>query len=298
MNDEPFDARPYPSNNGPDPQENSHPTVEELSEYLDATPGERTANWQTIEGHLQSCAACRAVLNDLQVMVQMLQSLPEVESPQRYAVPVATESPATVPAASEPIKLQETPQWHIRHAAKVRWATAVAAALFVFVLGADLITNELRPGRSGSDVSEAPASVMTSSNDAGETSMSVPTAAAASDLEREEAEVEEEESADAPVSGEHYQEAPPVVEEESADAPEEQSDDSARSADDDDDAEEDETFSTMAVELDEAEGDTQTRQVDSDRTNWRIAQVSLAIILTLLLAVLIGLPRQGSRRQP
>ncbi len=302
MNDEPFDARPYPSSNGPDPKENSHPSVEELSEYLDATPRERTANWQTIEGHLQSCAACRAVLNDLQVMVQMLQSLPEIEAPQSYAVPVATDGPATQPAASEPIQLQETPQWHIRHAAKVRWATAVAAALFVFVLSADLITNELRPGMSGSDNDDAPASVMTSSDDAGETLRSVPTAAAASDLEQEEAEVEEEESADAPESGEHYQEAPPDAESESADVPEEQSDDSARAADGDEAAGEDEEFSTMAIEMedqaDEAEGDTQTRQVDSDRINWRIAQVSLAIILALLLAVLVGLPRQGGKRQP
>lgn len=296
MNDEPFGARSNPSNNGPDPEGNTHPSVEELSEYLDATPRERTANWQSIEGHLQSCPACRAVLNDLHVMVQMLQSLPEIEAPQRYAVPLATDGPAMEPAASEPIRLQETPQWHIRHAAKVRWATAVAAMLFVFVLSADLVTNGLRPGVSN-DNDMAP--MMTSGEaEMDQSSMSVPTAAAASELEQDEA--EEEESADEPPADQGYQDEMPAEESESFGATDDSAEDSARMSDGDE-ATGEETVSALSVELEElpaeAESETQTRQVDSDRINWRIAQVSLAIVLALLLAVLVGLPRQGGKRQ-
>lgn len=295
MNDGTFDARSYPSPNGPDPNGSAHPTVEQLSEYLDASPRERAANWQTIEGHLQSCSTCQAVLNDLQVMVQMLQSLPEIEAPQRFAVPVATDRPATVPAASEPINLQETPQWHIRHAAKVRWATAVVAALFVFVLSVDLVTNGLRPGITGTTNDEAPASVMMS-EEADQTMMSVPDDAA--DGEPEQGEAEAELESEPPASQEGYLADIPEEEEESADA---RMDDAARSADSDEAAGE-ETFSTMAIELDDTaareESEAKVRKADSGQTYWRIAQVGLAIILALLLAVLIGLPRQHSRRQP
>jgi hypothetical protein len=194
--------------------------------------------------------------------------------------------------------LQESAQWHERHAGKVRWATAVAAMLFVFVISADLVTNGLRGAddmatSSGSDQME----VMQATE--------ATPAAADADAEAEipTAEIEPEARTtgeDAPALDEEVPDSDDstAAQEESQDEPEvgtfmEPSED----AESGDDAESQETLAMEQESISEEPVAETQAEVDPAQMRWRIAEVSLALVLAILLAIMIGLPRQRGRRR-
>jgi anti-sigma factor RsiW len=114
-----------------------HLLVETLSDYLDepgtfAAPEERL-----VETHVASCEACRSALVELRQIVHALAALPQPALPRSFALtPEQARRPAAVPAL-EP-RWWQPAQWSTQ-LGKLRWATAVAALLFVVVLGGDLL---------------------------------------------------------------------------------------------------------------------------------------------------------------
>ena len=307
MNDENSSARRFPAEDGSPTGNGNHPSVEQLSEYLDGADNPEIVEREAITQHLASCQACQDVLTDLQRMLQTLGSLPTRDVPRSFAITRDMLQPAKTPAAVEPVVLQESAQWHARHAAKVRWATAVAAMLFVLVISADLVLNGLGNIETGSDDSGDEITTMHFEEESEDSigarvadddeAEAIPTAAAAQDapVEEEAAEEEQEESeppSDMPESAEVPESDDAAGAEESADsmdAPQEES------------AGEDEDLSVMSMEPEDISGETaaeiEESSGDSNQLRWRIAEVSLALVLALLLAVMIGLPKQrGSRR--
>jgi hypothetical protein len=301
MHDDNVNDRRYPSDDDSDPQSTAHPTVEQLSAYLDGEVDLDATDHRAIAGHLAHCQDCTEVLAELQTMVHALGTLPEREAPRSFALTRTMIQPATKPA--EPVVLQESAQWHARHAAKVRWATAVAAILFVFVVSADLVTNTIGGDWGTSNDSDLVASQPASDDEesisarAMDEAEPVPTAAVAEEAWG---------SAD---------DAPPALESDvpdSAEVPD--SDDAAgdepaedtavlrmpeEDAESDGESEGEVTMFSVEEEAisDEPALEATSGDTDNTQARWRIAQVSLALILALLLAVMIGLPKQrGPRR--
>jgi hypothetical protein len=264
-----------------------HPSVERLSEFLDDSNDLDVPEREAISAHLASCQACQSVLTDLQLMVRTLGSLPEREAPRSFAITWNMMQPATSPVVPAPIVLQESAQWHARHAGKVRWATAVAAMLFVFVISADLMTNGLR-GNPGVGNAGPEVSTMLQDSDADEdagvfaadAAEPVPTAAAAEEAVPESADAPPSDAADMDDSG----------------------DADLRTTDGEVAEDEAEEITALSMETedisDQPTSDLAASGSDSSHMRWRVIEVSLALVLALLLAVMIGLPRQrGTRRQ-
>lgn len=135
-----------------------HPTPEALAAFLDASafdPADRAA----IERHLPGCAACSAVLAELRALVTALADLPEPAVPRSFALTRAMLEQRDLPHALDtrrPVDLERVARWRRRQIAAVRYATAVAAVLFVLVLGADLLTTTSFSGGGDADVSSLP----------------------------------------------------------------------------------------------------------------------------------------------
>lgn len=146
-----------------------HIDPETISAWLDE-PADLSADERFgIEAHLAGCEDCRQVADDLRALVAALAALPEAAVPRPFALgqeharrpaPVTHREPAASRAAS---------RWYDRQMRALRWATAAAAILFVFVLGIDLATTRfdrasdddsapamsMEQGASGSDEFEA-----------------------------------------------------------------------------------------------------------------------------------------------
>jgi hypothetical protein len=286
MNDETHNIRRIPSDDSSSGNDR-HPSVERLSAFLDDKNDLGIPEREAIAGHLASCQACQTVLTDLQLMVRTLGSLPEREAPRSFAVTRDMLQPATAPDAPEPIILQESAQWHARHAGKVRWATAVAAMLFVFVISADLVTNGLR-GYPGVDNTGSETSALLQESDADEdvgvfaadAAEPVPTAAVSEDAVTESADAPPSDDADMSDSGEA----------------------ALRTTDGEAEDEKAEEMTALSMETedisDQPASELSASSGDSSQMRWRVIEVSLALVLALLLAVMIGLPKQrGTRRQ-
>lgn len=275
------------------PDNGMHPAVDTLSEYLDRPSGLTPAERETIDRHLASCEECQAVLADLRLMVRAFGSLPDMEAPRSFALTAEMLEPAT-----PPVVLRESAQWQARHAAKVRWATAVAAALFVIVISADLVTNGLRGGVSRDDAAGDSAAQTEQLRFSEEPAAGAAEEAATADVTGDEfGQRDEAESGSA---------ATPATEPEAdsgSDATAQEDSDMSTFSQPSDDAEAagetPQTESALSAETanasDEPDSDAAVRG-DADELNWRIAEVSLALILALLLAVMIGLPKQRGRR--
>ncbi|CAN5277384.1 hypothetical protein BH23CHL1_BH23CHL1_03320 [soil metagenome] len=278
------------------PADGIHPAVEILSEYLGQAPELAQAERDAIDRHLIGCEQCQRVLNELQLMVRTLGTLPEMTAPRSFALRPEALEPATTPERTAPIVLQESAQWHERHAGKVRWATAVAAMLFVFVISADLVTNGLRGSddmamSSGGDQMEVMQATEATPAAAG-AAAGIPTAEIAPGARTT--------GEEAPASDDEVPESDDstAAQEESLDEPEvgtfmEPSED----VDSGDDAGGQETL-TMQQEATSEEPNSEAQaSADSSQMRWRIAEVSLALVLAILLAVMIGLPKQRGRRR-
>ncbi len=91
-----------------------------LSAYMDGQVKAR--EWEQVEKHLQTCAACRENLTTLRATVQAVRALPTVHLPRSFVLPRA-------------LGRQPRPAWTFPI---FRAATAVAAALLLVVMAGDL----------------------------------------------------------------------------------------------------------------------------------------------------------------
>jgi|CXWL01.1.fsa_nt_gi predicted anti-sigma-YlaC factor YlaD len=110
---------------------NQHkPDIEALSAHLDGRLD--AAQARAIKAHVAACDVCRPVLAQMQNLQVMLQAMPEVEAPRSFRL---RQADVEAPTRVDPSRAGGS--------AAMRWAPAfggMAAALFVVVMGADLMT--------------------------------------------------------------------------------------------------------------------------------------------------------------
>jgi hypothetical protein len=126
-----------------------HLAAELLSRFLDEPGSFPSAERDVIERHLASCEDCRTALAELDGIVFALRALPQVAPPRSFAL-----APGQV-RGQQPVVLHETPQWIERLLPRVRAVAAVAALLFVCVLGADVLSGLSGAGDDDDDSSFA-----------------------------------------------------------------------------------------------------------------------------------------------
>ncbi len=123
---------------------------ETLAAWLDDPDAFRAADADHIRTHLRQDAASRAALDDLHLVVAALGSLPEFTPTRSFALsaqsahaarPVVTTRPAPRPLAPV-VQLRESNAWQVRQQRTLRWASAVAAMLLVFVLSVDAFSGD------------------------------------------------------------------------------------------------------------------------------------------------------------
>jgi|GEM_PF-2355160 len=169
-------APPNGSDGNPDMfQPDGHLNAEMVSAWLDTPDDFDTDQQLAIESHLADCAQCSQIAAELTAIVRAFQQLPLVEAPRSFALtpemaglvptptlPSSREAESTNlrdrtleqdtrPAARDyPVAYPAVP-WYERQMRVLRWATAVAALLFVFVFSADLLGNVDTSGRNDDD---------------------------------------------------------------------------------------------------------------------------------------------------
>lgn len=324
--------RPSMSLRGPD----DHPDDVVLAGYLDAPDDFTASERAAIAAHLEGCAACRTTVAELQTLVAALAALPEVEPARSFALTPAMVGqmehartptlPRSEPrGAKQPVVVQQSSVWYARQMRAVRWATAVAAVLFVLVLTVDFTSNQsgLTPGRDDVAVTQmrqeeamapaaasepTPAAASQPESDALRVAEATPdatdgggepgnTGAPADTLMSEQTQTPEPEQAPAgaPAVPTPDEPQPPVV----ADQGDEPTSDSAAGTID---AEDVDTFAAYQ-EQQGAEAEAQveagqnSRAMSTSRHYWRLAQVGLALLIVWLLAAMIVLPRMRAPRE-
>ncbi len=275
----------------------NRPLAELISAYLDDRDSLSSEELAGVELLLDADPTARQIHAELEIIQAGLRSLDPIEAPRSYHLT------AEMIGAPEPVVLQETSAWYVRQAATVRWATAAAAVLFVFVLGADLVLNSVFSGpvnsndtyqaeqsefvsrQAGEEAGTGAANMKATDDDSGSDAgggaeaPSVVTSEATSDATDDQG--VSGAAALAPASGTEDAEpldgatntAPTVVSE----TPDSSSDDSAIAE------------STLAFDADEASVENES----SDRRLWRIAEFSLVIVLGLLITAMVVLSRFG-----
>jgi hypothetical protein len=211
-------------------QPDGHLDVEMVSAWLDTPEDFSAADRLVIEEHLATCAECRQIAADLTAIVHAFQALPLVATSRSYALTPEmaglTRTP-TLPASRleepahpherqsrQPVASYEHVAWYEQWMGRLRWATAVAAIMFVFVFSADLLGNIDTTGDHDDDaamVTDQPFKTDESEESAAGAAPAAATEAAAS--------VPEEESADDSVrSADETTNAAGEAEEEAADS--------------------------------------------------------------------------------
>jgi hypothetical protein len=281
-----------------------------LSVYLDDRESLNAEALGRIETLLASDAEARRMYADLQSVVRELRHFEPVSAPRSYHL-----DPDMV-GAPEPVRMTSTTVWYARHAGAVRWATAAAAVIFVFVLGADVALNNIR----------------SNSSDFGDNAMP----ANQSRLSDDDEAVEEEAEEQADDAGAGAAEMLPPAQDDGDDSGGDGGGDADDAAGDDEVAD---TFATDGaatpaedIETEDTEAEAiPTPQVDqgesepissedsardsedsadveslmfdeqahdagggdSDRRAWRIVEFSLVVILGLLITAMVILPRMS-----
>jgi hypothetical protein len=296
--------RPSMSMTGP----GGHPDDVVLAGYVDAPDDLPISERQELEAHLVGCARCQQTLTELRAVVRALAALPEIQPARSFALtpemvgdvehyrtptlPVSTPEPG----ARQPVVLQESSVWYARQMKAVRWATAVAALLFVLVLTADFSMNRL--GGTTQPAADAPMiaagsapesySVATPAPEEApaaselrvmDTTPAADTAAGASEATATPAAAQEP----APAAEATPAEAPPAV----VALPTEDSE--ADSADD--------AFVAAVEEQPVSVASEDRRSMSTSRHYWRLAQLGLAMLIVWLLAAMIALPRMNPRNR-
>ncbi len=142
-------------------QPDGHLAAEMVSAWLDTPDDFSEQDRLAIETHLAGCVQCTQIAADLTAIVRAFQALPLVDAPRSFALTPEmaglTRTP-TLPVSrlEEPANVHERtlgrePRqpmpdfgpmlWYERQMSRLRWATAIATLLFVFVFSADLLGN-------------------------------------------------------------------------------------------------------------------------------------------------------------
>lgn len=299
----------------------SRPLVELVSAYLDDRESLSSRELEHVEELLEQDRDARQIHAELRAITRGLESLGPVPAPRSYHLD------AEMVGAPEPIVMQETSAWYVRHTEKVRWATAAAAVLFVFVLGADLVLNGIVSDSNGDqDLFQTDQSEMTGrqaddfdadagddgaavAEDAGEgeeapSTLMVPETSGDSD----EAESDmDSDTSDEPIATEAVEESADESDDESEAG--DGTDEVTGDADDASPADEtvpeppdipaadvgtpDDSGSTEQMLTFDQDAAAESDDGDSDRRLWRIAQFSLAVLLGLLITALVVFSRLG-----
>jgi hypothetical protein len=257
-----------------------------LSAWLDDQASLDSAEQARVQRLLEESPAHRQALAELRELTAGLSRLPELRPDRSFQL---TPELAGEPSRLKPARL--TPGWPERRIAALRWATAAVALVFILVVGADVATN--RPGQDAGQPAltmDAPeqsnsADLESAPEDARLAEEPAATAATEAFQQMDEPEPESDDSTDSQSALEESMPAEdmaPMVAE-----------DEAQPSDGQDSAANAETETTMSQEtaLDEA-----GVQTGSDRQAWRVAQVGLAILLTILVTLLAVLSRRGRHR--
>src|SRR5512139_2913761 len=126
-------------------RQNDHTRAEELiSAYLDKRVSAEEQNF--FEGHVASCADCRAQLEATRSMVAALQAMPAVKAPRSFVLP------------REMAKQPQRSFLSLYPA--LRLATVVAAMAFAVLFAGDLLINQMGGGSAPQSIpAAAPAPV-------------------------------------------------------------------------------------------------------------------------------------------
>jgi hypothetical protein len=298
-----------------------HPADEVLAGYLDAPEDLEATERAVLEAHLASCTQCKTTLAELRMIVQALSALPEIAPSRSFALTAemvgdieryrTVTLPASEPAHTplEPVVLQETSVWYARQMRAVRWATAVAALLFVFVLAGDFSAS-----RWGGDSEPAgDVAVMETAREPQPYALATPEpeqAPAAAELrvmESTPAAAEDRQATDSAVtatpaaaSAEAPQPAAAATEESASGAavafPTEGSEEPPAQTEAQPAVTED-TYLSAAEEQPISVAREDRRSMSTARHYWRLAQVGLALLIVWLLAAMIALPRWTPRNR-
>lgn len=107
-----------------------HLTDEVLSAYLDDSPTSLLPMARAYtDAHLAECAECRTALADLEATLSMLRALPQVELRRSFIL---------TPEAAAAVGGPRLPRRSFGWVWPTRWATALAALIFVITIGLDL----------------------------------------------------------------------------------------------------------------------------------------------------------------
>ncbi len=303
-----------PSMGTPEPGHvDSHVSPEVIAAWLDTPDDFSATEREAISTHIAGCAACQAVAEDLHGIVSALAALPQVSTPRSFSLTremvVADASQRETPAVRAPIRMRETSAWYERQYHAVRWATAVAAVLFVFVLSLDLVTNRLDPSRSADDAAMSVQTEMTTGGAAAEQAPADAAGGSAAEEPSDDLRIAEEPGADEESSEMEIAESEEETADQTGAAQGDAAPTPASEATDDESStalqpEEEEATAastdTMAVTESDADADADTfaatgqpeqPAIDESSERLRIIQVALALILVWLLAAMIALPR-------
>lgn len=298
-----------------DPDE--HVESEVLAAYVDEPERFEPDVRRQVEEHLADCPECRQTLAELETVVRSLRALPDVEP--RHSFRLTPE----MAGAREPAAFPAPEPWHLRHLDKVRWAAAAAAVLFVVVLTADLAVNRFGP--TVTDESSAPAagqieSDTTAPGEAQDGDSDAPESAAdAPAMEMEEEEEAASPATEAPAEADGGDDAagaeaatetpeasimgmdpteaardrPPTATDGAAATPEagimRDSGDEATPAEEALRGADDEESGATVEQLPADAGERQ--EPSTERQYWRIAEFSLVVLVIVLTAAMLILPR-------
>lgn len=307
----------------------SRPLVELVSAYLDDRESLSSRELEHVERLLEQDQSARRIHAELRAITGGLANLGPVPAPRSYHLD------AEMVGAPQPVVMQETAAWSgarwARHTQKVRWATAAAAILFVFVLGADLALNGLvsdsdgdqdlfqtdqseMTGRSAddsdADVGDGAAAVEDDAGDDAGAGEDAPSTLLVPETSEESDEAQgdmDSDTSDEAIATEAVEESADESEAETdagdgtdavtGDADDDRpADDSVSEGPDEpavDAATPGEAGSTEQMFTFDRDVASETGDGGSDRRPWRIAQFSLAVLLGLLITALVVLPRLG-----
>lgn len=283
----------------------NRPLAELISAYLDDRESLTSDELAQVERLLEEDPPARQMHAEMDVIRLGLRDLEPIQAQRSFHLD------AEMVGAPEPVVMQETQAWYVRRIETVRWVTAAAAVLFVFVLGADLVLNGVLSGPADSNETNQAEQAEIMSRQAGDNGVTAgDTGAGAAAVEDESADdsgggIEASRAATPTVAAEttgSAAEATEGQEEPAALAPapgdEEASDGSDQTAP---------TPETQAASVATGEpaadsgtqafnlnaDDAGTEDESADRRPWRIAEFSLVVLLGLLITAMVVLSRLG-----
>lgn len=148
--------------NRPSMHPGGHPDAEMVSAWLDSPDDFSEQDRLAIERHLAGCAACRQIVAELTAIARTFQTLPLVEPPRSFALTPEVAGLTVTPTLpfsrrlegpahpherelERPSRDMVAPYQHARpferRMSALRWATAVAALLFMVFVSVDVFGN-------------------------------------------------------------------------------------------------------------------------------------------------------------